>query len=86
MVSLRKFLFIDNGIGMDEETKSSLFNLKSKNSKMGTEEEIGTGLGLLLTKEYIEKNGGVIKVESELGAGSKFSFTVPLFNDQFQKN
>ena len=70
---------------MDDETKSSLFNLKSKNSKMGTEEEIGTGLGLLLTKEYIEKNGGVLKVESELGKGSKFSFTVPLYIDKFQK-
>ncbi len=75
----------DNGIGMDEETKLSLFNLKSKNSKMGTEEEMGTGLGLLLTKEYIEKNGGVIKVESEFGKGSKFSFTVPLVINESQK-
>ncbi len=76
--------FKDNGIGMDEETKTSLFNLKRKNSKPGTEEEVGTGLGLLLTKEYIEKNGGVLKYESEFGKGSKFSFTVPLFDEKLQ--
>ncbi len=72
----------DNGIGMDEDTKLSLFNLKRKKSKPGTEEEMGTGLGLLLTKEYVEKNGGAIKVESELGKGSAFIFTIPLRENQ----
>jgi PAS domain S-box-containing protein len=68
----------DNGVGMSEETVSKLFNLNSKNSTPGTENEIGTGLGLLLTKEFIEKNGGSLRVESELGKGSKFIVTLPL--------
>ncbi len=74
--------FNDNGIGMDEETKASLFNLKRKNSQPGTEEEVGTGLGLLLTKEYIEKNGGALSVESKKGNGSTFSFTLPLYESK----
>jgi two-component system, sensor histidine kinase and response regulator len=74
--------FQDDGIGMSTETLQSLFLLGSKGPKMvrGTKGEIGTGLGLLLCKEFVEKHGGVIKVESTLGKGSIFSFTLPVFS------
>lgn len=67
----------DNGIGMDEETRNNLFILNRKNSKYGTENEKGTGLGLILVKEFIEKHSGQIRVESEPGKGSSFIFDIP---------
>lgn len=67
----------DNGIGMDEETRNNLFILNKKNSKYGTENEKGTGLGLILVKEFIEKHNGQIRVESEPGKGSSFIFDIP---------
>ena len=66
----------DNGIGMDQETISELFRLDISHSQPGTDNETGTGLGLILCKEFIEKNGGTIKVESSPGKGSKFSFSL----------
>ncbi len=68
----------DNGIGMDENTRIKLFKINEKISILGTEQERGTGLGLLLCKEFVEKHGGSIWVESELGKGSEFMFTMPL--------
>jgi PAS domain S-box-containing protein len=68
---------IDSGIGMTNELKEKLFLLSEKTSRPGTEGESSTGLGLLLCKEFIEKHGGKIWVESEVGKGSSFSFTVP---------
>ena len=67
----------DSGIGMSPELKNKLFLLNEKTSRRGTEGEPSTGLGLLLCKEFIEKHGGKIWVESEVGKGSTFSFTVP---------
>jgi len=67
----------DNGIGMDEETTSKLFRIDQNQSTLGTEKEKGTGLGLLLCKEFIEKHSGRIWVESEPGKGSKFHFSIP---------
>ena len=67
----------DSGIGMTPELKNKLFQLNENTSRKGTEGEPSTGLGLLLCKEFIEKNGGKIFVESEVGKGSIFSFTVP---------
>ncbi|MFA6455922.1 MAG: tetratricopeptide repeat-containing sensor histidine kinase [Bacteroidota bacterium] len=66
----------DSGIGMSKEQIDTAFSFEHS-PKAGTNEELGTGLGLLLCKEFVEKNGGTIKVESVLGAGSVFTFTVP---------
>jgi signal transduction histidine kinase len=66
----------DSGIGMTPELKDKLFLLNEKTSRKGTEGEPSTGLGLLLCKEFIEKHNGRIRVESEVGKGSTFSFTI----------
>jgi len=68
----------DNGIGIEPEKIKKLFDISYKNSTEGTENETGTGLGLLLCKEFVEKHGGKIWVESEIGKGSDFKFTLPL--------
>jgi signal transduction histidine kinase len=67
----------DSGIGMTGELKNKLFMLNERTGRKGTEGEPSTGFGLLLCKEFIEKNGGKIWVESDEGKGSTFSFTVP---------
>jgi signal transduction histidine kinase len=61
---------------MTPELKDKLFLLNEKTSRKGTEGEPSTGLGLLLCKEFIEKHNGKIRVESEVGKGSTFSFTI----------
>lgn len=66
----------DQGVGMDENMLKSLFSLKTK-TQTGTMNEKGTGLGLLLCKSYVEKNGGSIWVESELGKGTTFFISLP---------
>jgi len=71
----------DNGVGIEPDTLNKLFEISQKISTDGTENEKGTGLGLLLCKEFVEKHGGKIWVESELGKGSDFQFTMPLCND-----
>ncbi|MDG5800240.1 HAMP domain-containing sensor histidine kinase [Marinilabiliaceae bacterium ANBcel2] len=68
----------DTGIGMDSEVKNSLFDPNKKVSIPGTEGEGGTGLGLMLCKELVEKHGGKIWVESVPDQGSSFIFTIPL--------
>ncbi|MPM74050.1 Sporulation kinase E [bioreactor metagenome] len=72
-----KISIIDNGIGMNTAKINKLFKIDEKISTKGTENESGTGLGLVLCKEFIEKHGCQIWVESEVGKGSKFSFTLP---------
>ena len=67
----------DKGIGMEAEFKDKLFILTEKTSRPGTNNETGTGLGLILCKEFVENHGGDIWIESELGKGSKFSFSIP---------
>jgi len=67
----------DNGVGIKQEVIEKLFNLNSGFISSGTNQEKGSGLGLVLCKDFVEKNGGEIRVESTLGVGSKFIFTVP---------
>ena len=67
----------DNGIGLEDELKKNLFVDIIRQSQRGTNQEKGTGLGLTICKEFIEKLGGKIWVESEVGKGSTFYFTVP---------
>lgn len=67
----------DNGIGMSKEDQNKLFKIDSFHSTPGTHEEKGTGLGLLLCKEFVELHGGNIRIESETGKGSRFTFTLP---------
>jgi len=67
----------DNGIGMTDDMVQNLFRLDIETGRPGTEGEPSTGLGLFLCKDFVEKNGGKIWVESEEGKGSTFYFTVP---------
>ena len=67
----------DTGKGMSAEDLIKLFRLDAQVRGEGTDGERGTGLGLILSKEFVEKNGGKIQVESQLGIGSNFTFTVP---------
>jgi signal transduction histidine kinase len=66
----------DQGVGMGPEQVSRLFADMGGGSGVGTSGERGTGLGLLLVKEFVENNGGVIGVQSQLGQGSTFTFTL----------
>lgn len=75
--NLIRVVISDTGVGMTPTQVDNLFEIEFCSSKPGTEGERGTGLGLLLCKEFVTKNGGTIKVESDLHHGSRFSFTVP---------
>ncbi|MCS6796168.1 MAG: ATP-binding protein [Raineya sp.] len=66
----------DNGVGIPDNVKQNLFQIGGVKSSKGTDNEQGTGLGLLLCKEFIRKNDGDIWVESEEGKGSKFIFVL----------
>jgi len=67
----------DNGVGIPSDDLLKLFDISEVLSTKGTAGEAGTGLGLLLCKEFVEKHGGKIWVESEVGKGSDFKFTLP---------
>ncbi len=68
----------DSGVGMSREDRQKLFRIDIKHSEVGTAGERGTGLGLILCKELVEQNDGTIRVESELGKGTSFIFSVPV--------
>ncbi|MBL8629597.1 MAG: PAS domain-containing protein [Rhodospirillaceae bacterium] len=68
----------DNGVGMNQETLSELFSFSRKVSRSGTQGERGTGLGLFLCRDIVERHGGVLTVESKPGQGTAFRFTLPL--------
>jgi len=70
----------DSGVGISDENLQKIFRIDSNHSTLGTSGEKGTGLGLVLSKEFIEKHGGNIWVESEPGNGSQFTFTLPIQN------
>ncbi|MFH0866642.1 MAG: ATP-binding protein [Bacteroidota bacterium] len=67
----------DDGVGIPEEEIIKLFRIDTKYSTPGTSNEFGTGLGLILCKEFVEKHNGKIWVESKLNSGSTFKFTLP---------
>ena len=68
----------DEGVGIAEDLKEKLFRIDECISTAGTANEKGTGLGLVLSKEFVEKNGGTIRVESLPGKGSEFTFSLRL--------
>lgn len=68
----------DNGVGISQERIEKLFSLDTKNTMPGTENEIGTGLGLKLCMEFVEKMNGKIRVESTENKGSEFKVSIPV--------
>jgi signal transduction histidine kinase len=68
----------DTGVGIEPQVLKTLFSWDNKHITSGTLGEKGTGLGLMLSKEFVEKSGGTISVISELGKGSVFTFTLPI--------
>jgi two-component system, sensor histidine kinase and response regulator len=69
---------VDSGVGISEENMKRLFNNTNPLKTYGTNNEAGSGLGLILCKDFVEKNGGTLKVRSEESKGSTFSFNMPL--------
>lgn len=68
----------DNGIGIPEEVQEKLFKIDTHATTLGTEKESGSGLGLILCKEFVEKHNGKIYFTTKINEGTKFSFTLPL--------
>jgi len=75
------FTVSDTGVGIPRENLVKLFKIEENVSTQGTEDEVGTGLGLIICKEFVEKNGGTIWVESQVDEGTKFTFSVPAINN-----
>jgi signal transduction histidine kinase len=67
----------DNGVGISEDDIQKLFRIDIHHTTMGTLKEIGTGLGLILCKEFVELNGGSVWVKSDRELGTTFTFTLP---------
>jgi signal transduction histidine kinase len=67
----------DSGVGIEKENLAKLWDMSFLYSTTGTAGEKGTGFGLLLCKDFVERHGGEIWVESEIGRGSDFKFTLP---------
>ncbi|QQS35429.1 MAG: PAS domain S-box protein [Ignavibacteriales bacterium] len=67
----------DNGVGIRADDLQKLLRIDQQHSTEGTAQERGTGLGLMLVKEFVEKQGGTIRIESEFGKGTKVFFTLP---------
>jgi len=68
---------MDSGVGISKSYIPKLLKLDEFYTTHGTSGETGTGLGLIITNEFIQKNGGKLTIESSPGAGSRFSFTLP---------
>ena len=71
----------DTGVGMSEEDQQKIFDISAKHSTLGTNKGKGTSLGLILCKEFAERNRGSNKVESEIGVGTTFMFILPKSNE-----
>lgn len=76
----------DNGIGMTEEVKGKLFKSDLPESKPGTDNERGTGLGLVICKDFIEKNHGKIWIENNANKGTSIKFTLPIYKEEVHKS
>ena len=77
MVNTNIFFVKDNGIGISEKSMDDLFKIDKNVSTPGTNNEKGTGLGLILCKEFVEKHNGKIWIESEVGKGTSIFFEIP---------
>jgi signal transduction histidine kinase len=71
----------DSGIGMTPEQQENLFRLDVSSSTPGTNNEKGTGLGLILIKELVQQNDGEVRIQSEEGKGTTVSITLPAFHE-----
>jgi signal transduction histidine kinase len=71
----------DHGTGMSDEVIQAFLDFKANTPELGTHKERGSGLGLLLVREFISQHGGTITVESQEGVGTRFKFTVPIFEE-----
>lgn len=71
----------DNGVGIPAEKQSEIFEIDKRTNTSGTENEEGTGLGLIICKDFLARNGGQIWVESTHGKGSKFTFNLPTYEN-----
>jgi signal transduction histidine kinase len=76
----------DNGVGMTEEVKVKLFKSDLHESKPGTENERGTGLGLVICNDFIQRNQGKIRIESNDKKGTSFKFTLPIYKEEVHKS
>ncbi|WP_136467632.1 hybrid sensor histidine kinase/response regulator [Flagellimonas onchidii] len=72
----------DNGNGIPKEDIKKILNPNEHFSKLGTEKEPGTGLGLILCQNFVQRNGGALKIKSQVGEGSTFYFDLPMYSDQ----
>ena len=70
---------VDSGMGMDEKTRENLFTRSNSSSVTGTNNETGSGLGLILVKDFVSQHGGTLRVESEIKKGTSVYFTVPAY-------
>jgi PAS domain S-box-containing protein len=77
-----KIMIRDTGVGMDEKKMKTIFHLDKTKTTTGTAGEKGSGLGLILSKEFIEKHGGRIEVESIVGEGTQFTLILPVKNTE----
>jgi signal transduction histidine kinase len=68
----------DDGVGMDKDTVDNLLKVDNPKSQKGTSGEEGTGLGLILCKDFVEKNNGKMEIESEVNKGTKITFHLPV--------
>jgi len=80
-----ELLIADNGVGIEPENLEKLFRVDGYTTR-GTNQERGTGLGLLICKEFVEKNGGRISVDSEVGIGTTFRIELPTQGKDFNRN
>jgi len=76
----------DNGVGISNENLNKLFDVSQSVKTYGTEQEDGTGLGLILCREFISKNGGFINIESEAGEGTRVTFSLPIAKNHYFKS